>query len=182
MLSLHITLYQALTLGTVCFKFLCVADLTHRFSTVQGFSRFYVACWVDKSWQEAGLVQAQVASNTPRYGYYFIKNQMIDYISIAWQVQKQCHRGLWECHKLLELWATAQSQEQLSCKGGHSNTSVVHLCDQRFSKHTLITISPLREKHPQMSILHDFAPKSSPKQAFLEDMFGGVRKMTPKCP
>ena len=32
--------------------------------------------------------------------------------------------------------------------GGHLNTSVVHMCDQRFSKHTLIEICPFEEKHP----------------------------------
>ena len=32
--------------------------------------------------------------------------------------------------------------------GGHSNTSVVHMRDQRFSKHTLTAISPLQGKHP----------------------------------
>ena len=31
---------------------------------------------------------------------------------------------------------------------GHSNTSVVHFRDQRFSKHTLIEISLFDEKHP----------------------------------
>ena len=32
--------------------------------------------------------------------------------------------------------------------GGQLNTSVVHMGDQRFSKHTLNMISPLEEKHP----------------------------------
>ena len=32
--------------------------------------------------------------------------------------------------------------------GGHSNTTVVHMRDQRFSKQTLIAIYPLPEKHP----------------------------------
>ena len=32
--------------------------------------------------------------------------------------------------------------------GGHSNTSAVHMRDQRFSKHTLNAIFPLQEKHP----------------------------------
>ena len=33
-----------------------------------------------------------------------------------------------------------------------------------------------------LRILHDFALKFTPKQAFLRDMFEGVCKMTPKCP
>ena len=42
---------------------------------------------------------------------------------------------------------------------------------------------PLSRKNtPQVRILHDFAPKITPKQALLEDMFGGVRKMTPEHP
>ena len=34
------------------------------------------------------------------------------------------------------------------CSGGHSNTSAVHVRDQRFSKHTLNAIFSLQEKHP----------------------------------
>ena len=33
--------------------------------------------------------------------------------------------------------------------GGDLNTSVVHMCDQRFSKHILIEICPYEEKHPK---------------------------------
>ena len=36
----------------------------------------------------------------------------------------------------------------LRARGTHSNTSVVHMRDQRFSNKTLIAISRLREKHP----------------------------------
>ena len=50
--------------------------------------------------------------------------------------------------------------------------------DQKCSNHTLILISPLQEKHPQARILCYFAPKFIPKQAFLEDKFDRVWKMT----
>ena len=42
---------------------------------------------------------------------------------------------------------------------------------QRFSKHTLIAISPLQGKNIKRE---NFALKFTPKQAFLEDIFGGV--------
>ena len=67
----------------------------------------------------------------------------------------------------------------LSAPGGHSNTSVVHMRNQRFSKHTLIAISPLQEKH---TLNENFAPKFTPKQAFLGYIFVGIWKMTPKFP
>ena len=58
--------------------------------------------------------------------------------------------------------------------GGHSNTSVAHVRDQRFSKHTLIAISPLQQKHPLNEKFMRFCPKFTPKKLLLEDMFGGV--------
>ena len=36
--------------------------------------------------------------------------------------------------------------------GGHSNTSDVHMRDQKISKHTLNAIFPLQEKHTQTRI------------------------------
>ena len=55
-------------------------------------------------------------------------------------------------------------------EGGHSNTSVVHMRDQRFSKHKRIAISRLQEKH---SLTKNFAQ-------FLEDMFELIEsKRTP---
>ena len=41
---------------------------------------------------------------------------------------------------------------------------------------------PSPGKHPKTRILCNFAPKFTPKQAFLENMFGGVWNMTPKHP
>ena len=46
--------------------------------------------------------------------------------------------------------------------GGHSNTSVVHMPDQRFSKHTLNTISPRKEKHPLNENFARFCPEIYP--------------------
>ena len=47
-------------------------------------------------------------------------------------------------------------------RGGHSNNSVVHMCDQSFSKHTLIAISPLQEKHPLNVNFVQFCPQIYP--------------------
>ena len=44
----------------------------------------------------------------------------------------------------------------------HSNTSVLHMHDQRFSKHTLNTISPRQEKHPLNENFARFCPKINP--------------------
>ena len=59
--------------------------------------------------------------------------------------------------------------------GGHSNTKVVHMWDQRFSKRTVMEMCP-------------FEKKNTPKQEF-RLLFGecvlwnrGVQKMTPKHP
>ena len=41
------------------------------------------------------------------------------------------------------------AQRPVGGGGGNSNTSVVHICDQRFSKHTLIEICPFEEKNPK---------------------------------
>ena len=43
-------------------------------------------------------------------------------------------------------------------------------------------ISPLQEKHTLNTNFVRFCSQIYPKQAFLEDMFGGVWKMTPKRP
>ena len=56
--------------------------------------------------------------------------------------------------------------------GGGTQILVLYTCVTRgFSKHTLIVISHLQEKHP---LNENFAPKFTPKQTFLEDLFGGV--------
>ena len=63
--------------------------------------------------------------------------------------------------------------------------ALVHMRDQRFSKHTLNATSSFQEKHPLNKNLRDFALKFTPKQAFF---FGGgtflvqFQKMTPKRP
>ena len=45
--------------------------------------------------------------------------------------------------------------------GGHSNTGIVHMGDQRFSKHT-IQICPFEEKHHYTRILCGFVPNLPP--------------------
>ena len=49
--------------------------------------------------------------------------------------------------------------KSLCIPGGHWVTSLVHMCDQRFSKHTLIAIFPLQEKHPLNANFMWFFPK-----------------------
>ena len=72
------------------------------------------------------------------------------------------------------IWQTKVTIDGLHTGGrGHSNTSVVHMRDQRFSKHTLMAISP-QKKHPLIKNFVLFSPKFTLKQAFLEDMFGEV--------
>ena len=62
--------------------------------------------------------------------------------------------GLWPCG----LWLAA---------GSHSNTSVVHMHDQRFSKHTLIEICPFEENTPKHEfVTHSFAPNFTPLEKF----------------
>ena len=69
--------------------------------------------------------------------------------------------------------------------GGHSNTSVVHIRDQSFSKHTLIKIYPFEEKYPKQeftTILHLIL---TPKPDFWGEHVWwnrGVWKITPKIP
>ena len=55
------------------------------------------------------------------------------------------------CQKIIALKSKLLQQLQVvihvslaKAPGAHSNTSVVHMHDQRFSKHTLIVISPLQ--------------------------------------
>ena len=57
--------------------------------------------------------------------------------------------------------------------------AILVLYTQRFSKPTIIAISPL-QKHPLNENFAQFSPKFTPKQAFLEGMFGPIWKMTPK--
>ena len=102
--------------------------------------------------------------------------------------QSPCHSNHQKTNSHFHSWASLISFRKgkilclsvlLNCcisPRGHSNTGVVHMRDQRFSKHTLIRISPLQETHPKTIILHNFAHKFTPRQAFLEDMFGGVWK------
>ena len=73
--------------------------------------------------------------------------------------------GLWPCG----LWLAA---------GGHLNTSVVHMHDQRFSKHTLIEICPFEENTPKHEfVTHSFAPNFCPSEKFcsLNKTFLGTR-------
>ena len=75
----------------------------------------------------------------------------------------------WSPLKVAEIsgvpWVSgAQSKNFL---GGHSNISVIHMCDQRFSKHTLKAVFPLQEKHPINENFAQFGHQIYPKQAFL---------------
>ena len=59
--------------------------------------------------------------------------------------------------------------------GEHSNTSVVHMRDQRFSKHTPIVRFPLSGKtYPKQEFRAILPPNLPLQQAFLEDMLTGV--------
>ena len=62
--------------------------------------------------------------------------------------------------------------------GGHLNTSVVHMRDQR-SKHTLIAISPFQGKDPMKENFACFPHKFTPKHFFWMVEF---EKITPKRP
>ena len=54
-------------------------------------------------------------------------------------------------------------------RGGHSNTTVVHMRDQWFSKHALKELYPFKEKHPKTrTVLHPTLP---PKEDFLGTHF-----------
>ena len=65
--------------------------------------------------------------------------------------------------------------------GGHSNTSVVHMRNQWFSKHTKRDFpSPGKAHSKQEFPAIPPPPQFTTKQALLEDMFSRVRKMTPK--
>ena len=61
------------------------------------------------------------------------------------------------------------------------NTSVVYMCDQRFSIHILIEICPSQEKHPQMRICIILHLILHPKQDFYGNMFGETEEFE-KCP
>ena len=51
---LHMCMDKTLTFGALCFKFLCITDLTTEgFQPYMGISKF-LTCWVDKTQQEAG--------------------------------------------------------------------------------------------------------------------------------
>ena len=47
-------------------------------------------------------------------------------------------------------------------RGGHLNTSAVHMRDQRFSKHILNAISPVQEKHTLKKNFARFYPQIYP--------------------
>ena len=69
--------------------------------------------------------------------------------------------------------------------GGGLKTSVVHMREQRFSKHTLFTISPLQEKHPLNENFAWFSHNFTPKHVFFFFFWGHVwwsSKNDPKCP
>ena len=63
-----------------------------------------------------------------------------------------------------------------SYRGGGHLILVLYTCMTKGFQHTLIAISPLEEKHAVNENFVQFCPqaKFTPKQAFLEDMFGGV--------
>ena len=69
-----------------------------------------------------------------------------------------------------------------TCPGAHSNTSVVHMHDHKFSKHTLIAIFPHQEKHPLNTNFAWFCPKFTLKQPFWMTCLVGFENMTSKCP
>ena len=67
--------------------------------------------------------------------------------------------------------------------GGHSNTSVVHMRDQRFSKHTVRKRDfPYPGKTPQNENLTQFCSKIYPKQAFFGGLIWWSLKNDPKRP
>ena len=70
------------------------------------------------------------------------------YIKTSWKayvfVAEKCVNS-----EACELWTKIGLLQLKSIHmGGDLNTSVVHIRDQRFSKHTLIEICPYAEKHP----------------------------------
>ena len=58
-------------------------------------------------------------------------------------------------------------QAQAVLRGGYLNTKVVHMHDQRFSKHTLIAISPLQENYPLNENLTQISKKNYPQKTCL---------------
>ena len=83
----------------LCFMFLCVIDLTWRLSNCSPVSaNFYVTHWVDKTQQEAGswaVSWAVVASNTPRWCYFFNVFVFDCWYFSGLSCSKKCHSTLW---------------------------------------------------------------------------------------
>ena len=83
----------------------------------------------------------------------------------------------------MNIWYTPLRYDFVyKAQGGHSNTNIVHMRDQMFLKDTLIAIFPLQEKQPLNKNFVQFCPQIYPWTSFVEDIFGGVWKMTPKRP
>ena len=80
----------------------------------------------------------------------------------------QCNGTIKPMAKCIQLWCLNVCDNKIVLiysmgkdRGeGHSNTTVVRMRGQRFSKHTLIakTYPNLPEKHPQSRILCDYSP------------------------
>ena len=77
-------------------------------------------------------------------------NNVFIWLNINW-ISKMCKMILWRWCCLLGLWEWGEmGGEWIDCicmEGVHSNTSVVHMHYQRFSKHTLIEICPFEGKN-----------------------------------
>ena len=101
---------RTLTLDTLCFKFLCVIDLTHtQCQWCTGISEFHVTRWVDKTRQHA-VSWALVASDTPKWRYLFFI--WLPIFSMVWQVPKNIIAPIW-------------GNRALTCSSGKSGTTVL---------------------------------------------------------
>ena len=67
---------------------------------------------------------------------------------------------------------------------GHLNISFVHMCEQRFSKHTQSRFAPFRKNTLIWQSLFDLHPILPSKQDFLGNMFCGIEdfEKLPKRP
>ena len=91
--SLMMFIFIRTLTDTLCFKFLCVIDLTHtQCQWCTGISEFHVTRWVDKTRQHA-VSWALVASDTPKWRYLFFIWLLI--FSMVWQVPKNIIAPSW---------------------------------------------------------------------------------------
>ena len=79
---------------------------------------------------------------------------------------------------IIEHW---QGQVNSGKTRGGGALMVVHMCDQRFLRHTLIAISPSKGKNPKWEFCV-ISPKFTPIEAFFKDMISGIWLMAPKQP